>query len=149
MKYISHGYLCPSGHLLILTLPSLVDLRFRASTDIDRLRSNIPRSRSAQSLKNADQGGTEDKLTIVAQMFWIAVSLLESDYEYEFLLAVQLLQRVSKLIMVCFILSSFEIPDHFIIYMLLRHIRYLAEQCFKSFFLYLHLDSSAYSAREI
>ncbi|XP_048776244.2 protein furry homolog-like isoform X2 [Ostrea edulis] len=71
-----------------------LDLRFRASTDIDRLRSNIPRSRSAQSLKNADQGGTEDKLTIVAQMFWIAVSLLESDYEYEFLLAVQLLQRI-------------------------------------------------------
>lgn len=75
-----------------------VDLRFRASTDIDRLRSHIPRSRSAQSLKNAEQSGSEDKLTIVAQMFWIAVSLLESDYEYEFLLAVQLLGRVSVLI---------------------------------------------------
>ncbi|XP_061189012.1 protein furry-like [Saccostrea echinata] len=71
-----------------------LDLRFRASTDIDRLRSNIPRSRSAQSLKNADTSGTEDKLTIMAQMFWIAVSLLESDFEYEFLLAVQLLERI-------------------------------------------------------
>lgn len=71
-----------------------LDLRFRASTDIDRLRSNIPRSRSAQSLKNADQSSSEDKLTIVAQMFWIAVSVLESDYEYEFLLAVQLLKRI-------------------------------------------------------
>ncbi|XP_078324713.1 protein furry-like isoform X3 [Crassostrea virginica] len=71
-----------------------LDLRFRASTDIDRLRSHIPRSRSAQSLKNAEQSGSEDKLTIVAQMFWIAVSLLESDYEYEFLLAVQLLGRI-------------------------------------------------------
>ena len=72
------------------------DVRLRSSTDIDRLRSNIPRSRSAQSLKNMDQGGTEDKVTIVAQMFWIAVSLLESDYEYEFSLAVRLLEKVGE-----------------------------------------------------
>ncbi|KAL5012719.1 hypothetical protein ScPMuIL_011270 [Solemya velum] len=71
------------------------DLRGRSSTDVEsRLRICIPRSRSAQSLKNMDQVGTEDKLTIVSQMFWIAVSLLESDYEYEFLLAVQLLDKI-------------------------------------------------------
>ena len=53
----------------------------------------MPRSRSEKSLKNTEQG-TEDKLTILSQMFWIAVSLLESDYEYEFLLATRLLDKV-------------------------------------------------------
>ena len=54
----------------------------------------MPRSRSEKTLKNAEQG-VEDKLTIMTQMFWIAVSLLESDYEYEFLLATKLLDKVS------------------------------------------------------
>ena len=53
----------------------------------------MPRSRSEKSLKNSEQG-TEDKLTILSQMFWIAASLLESDYEYEFLLATRLLDKV-------------------------------------------------------
>lgn len=58
-----------------------------------RQKSNVSRSRSEKSLKNAEQG-VEDKLTIMTQMFWIAVSLLESDYEYEFLLATKLLDKV-------------------------------------------------------
>lgn len=33
-------------------------------------------------------------MTILAQLFWLAVSLLESDYEHEFLLACRLLARV-------------------------------------------------------
>lgn len=33
-------------------------------------------------------------MTILAQLFWLAVSLLESDYEHEFLLALRLLSRV-------------------------------------------------------
>lgn len=57
----------------------------------------MTRSRSAQSLRNMDQAGNEDKLTIVSQMFWIAVTLLESDYEYEFSLAVRLLDKVSSI----------------------------------------------------
>jgi len=36
----------------------------------------------------------DDKLTILAQLFWLAASLLESDYEHEFLLALRLLSRV-------------------------------------------------------
>lgn len=36
----------------------------------------------------------DDKLSILAQLFWIAVCLLESDYEHEFLLALRLLERV-------------------------------------------------------
>ena len=56
--------------------------------------SNLPRSLSAQSLKQLQDPGQDDKLTLLAQLFWIAVSLLESDYEHEFLLAVNLLDKV-------------------------------------------------------
>lgn len=31
---------------------------------------------------------------VLAQLFWIAVSVLESDYEYEFILAMRLLDKV-------------------------------------------------------
>ena len=71
-----------------------MEVRIRSGTELDsRGRTNMPRSRSEKSLKNTEQG-TEDKLTILSQMFWIAVSLLESDYEYEFLLATRLLDKV-------------------------------------------------------
>ncbi|XP_025086109.1 protein furry homolog isoform X4 [Pomacea canaliculata] len=70
------------------------DNRNRSSTDVEGHRSNLGRSRSAQSLKNLDQSGMEDKLTLVTQIFWITVSLLESDYEYEFSLAVRLLSKI-------------------------------------------------------
>lgn len=74
------------------------DLRNRSNTDIDhaRLRSNnLGRSRSAQSLKMADeQFSQEDRMALLVQFFWIAVSLLESDYEHEFLLAMRLLEKV-------------------------------------------------------
>lgn len=56
--------------------------------------SSLSRSRSAQSLKLIDSGNQDDKMTILAQLFWLAVSLLESDYEHEFLLALRLLARV-------------------------------------------------------
>lgn len=73
------------------------ELRSRAYTDDEaRLRGNsLGRSRSALSLKAADeQYAQEDKMTLLAQFFWIAVSLLDSDYEHEFLLALRLLERV-------------------------------------------------------
>ncbi|KAH1002588.1 hypothetical protein HUJ04_008665 [Dendroctonus ponderosae] len=60
-----------------------------------KFSSNLSRSRSAQSLKMLGDSATQDdKLTILAQLFWLAVSLLESDYEHEFSLAVKLLARV-------------------------------------------------------
>ncbi|XP_055383655.1 protein furry isoform X2 [Condylostylus longicornis] len=79
-----------------------VDLRNRASAtvlEIERngiqFRSALSRSRSAQSLKMlGDTATQDDKMTILAQLFWLAVSLLESDYEHEFLLALRLLGRV-------------------------------------------------------
>lgn len=64
--------------------------------------SNLCRSRSAQSLKLLGDSATQlpgallqdDKLTILATLFWVGASLLESDYEHEFLLGVRLLARV-------------------------------------------------------
>lgn len=57
--------------------------------------TSLSRSRSAQSLKLlGDTATQDDKMTILAQLFWLSVSLLESDYEHEFLLALRLLTRV-------------------------------------------------------
>ncbi|XP_073949446.1 microtubule binding protein furry isoform X3 [Choristoneura fumiferana] len=57
--------------------------------------TNLCRSRSAQSLKLLGDSATQDdKLTILATLFWVGASLLESDYEHEFLLGVRLLARV-------------------------------------------------------
>lgn len=58
--------------------------------------SSLSRSRSAQSLKlmSTDSVTQDDKMMILAQLFWLGVSLLESDYEHEFLLALRLLARV-------------------------------------------------------
>ncbi|XP_064619246.1 protein furry-like isoform X4 [Lineus longissimus] len=66
--------------------------------DFDPRRStNLSRSRSAHSLKNlSDLSTQDDRLTILSQMFWLATCLLESDYEYEFLLAIRLIQKVLK-----------------------------------------------------
>ncbi|KAL3276200.1 hypothetical protein HHI36_020918 [Cryptolaemus montrouzieri] len=66
-----------------------------ARISLNKFASNLARSRSAQSLKLLGDSATQDdKMTILAQLFWLAVSLLESDYEHEFLLAVRLLNRV-------------------------------------------------------
>ncbi|VVC32584.1 Hypothetical protein CINCED_3A005220 [Cinara cedri] len=50
-----------------------------------------------QNLKLLGDSATQDdKLTVLGQLFWLAVSLLESDYEHEFLLASRLLSRVLR-----------------------------------------------------
>uniref|UniRef100_A0A336LX10 CSON006579 protein n=1 Tax=Culicoides sonorensis TaxID=179676 RepID=A0A336LX10_CULSO len=78
-----------------------VELRNRAAAAMEAERNNqkfggaLSRSRSAQSLKLlGDTATQDDKMTILAQLFWLAVSLLESDFEHEFLLALRLLGRV-------------------------------------------------------
>ncbi len=64
--------------------------------------TTLGRSRSAQSLKTLDEQQymtIEDKTSLLAQFFWIAVVMLETDYEHEFLLALRLLDKVlSKLV---------------------------------------------------
>ncbi|XP_076468272.1 protein furry-like isoform X4 [Babylonia areolata] len=99
-----HSYPHPSHHARSTSYSASVfmhrghnipgDGRNRSSTDVESRRTNLGRSRSAQSLKNLDQSGLEDKLTLVTQIFWITVSMLESDYEYEFSLAVRLLKKI-------------------------------------------------------
>ena len=69
--------------------------RIRSNTEAGGLCVHLARFRSAHSLKNLDEPVSEDKLTLITQMFWIAVSMLESDYEYEFSLALRLLNKVS------------------------------------------------------
>lgn len=67
----------------------------RSGSNLSKFCSNLSRSRSAQSLKLlGDSASQDDKMTILAQLFWLSVSLLESDYEHEFLLALRLLARV-------------------------------------------------------
>jgi len=78
-----HGSRHPSGEA-VMTRPS---------------SSNLLRSRSSQSLRQTQDTTTslptDERLTVLVQMFFISVSLLESDFEYEFLLAVRLLDKVS------------------------------------------------------
>lgn len=67
----------------------------RPGSNLSKFCSNLSRSRSAQSLKLLSDSATQDdKMTILAQLFWLSVSLLESDYEHEFLLSLRLLARV-------------------------------------------------------
>ncbi|KAH0616207.1 hypothetical protein JD844_027161 [Phrynosoma platyrhinos] len=78
---------------------------------IDRRRSNtldimdgrinhsnsLARTRSLSSLKEGgihDVQPTPDPMNLMATIFWIAASLLESDYEYEYLLALRLLNKL-------------------------------------------------------
>lgn len=71
------------------------EVEARPSSNLAKFSTNLSRSRSAQSLKLLGDSATQDdKMTILAQLFWLSVSLLESDYEHEFLLALRLLARV-------------------------------------------------------
>eukprot|EP00058_Branchiostoma_floridae_P025945 XP_002611435.1 hypothetical protein BRAFLDRAFT_63933 [Branchiostoma floridae] len=55
--------------------------------------NTLPRSRSTQSMKSAaDKFDTRHNL--LSQLFWVCVSLLESDYDHEFLLALKLMDRL-------------------------------------------------------
>lgn len=55
--------------------------------------SNLPRSKSAQTLKSVPEG-QEEHIVALSQLLWIAASLLESHLEHEFLLGAGLLDKV-------------------------------------------------------
>ncbi|NWS66025.1 FRYL protein, partial [Crotophaga sulcirostris] len=58
---------------------------------------SLARTRSLSSLREGgmyDVQPTTDPVNLMATIFWIAASLLESDYEYEYLLALKLLNRL-------------------------------------------------------
>ncbi|XP_033646304.1 protein furry homolog-like isoform X1 [Asterias rubens] len=67
--------------------------RSNTASEIDKPR--FPRSRSTQSIKMGESS-FEDRLNLLSQVFWIFVSLLESDYEYEFLMALRSLDKLMK-----------------------------------------------------
>uniref|UniRef100_A0A673H4U3 Protein furry homolog-like n=1 Tax=Sinocyclocheilus rhinocerous TaxID=307959 RepID=A0A673H4U3_9TELE len=66
----------------------------------DRLggsHGNLARTRSLSSLREDGSGEVvppADPTNLMAMVFWIATSLLESDYEFEYLLALRLLNRL-------------------------------------------------------
>ncbi|XP_071663574.1 protein furry homolog-like isoform X6 [Patagioenas fasciata] len=58
---------------------------------------SLARTRSLSSLREGgmyDMQPTTDPVNLMATIFWIAASLLESDYEYEYLLALKLLNKL-------------------------------------------------------
>ncbi|NXA30977.1 FRYL protein, partial [Eudromia elegans] len=58
---------------------------------------SLARTRSLSSLREGglyDVQPTTDPVNLLATIFWIAASLLESDYEYEYLLALKLLNKL-------------------------------------------------------
>ncbi|XP_069780798.1 protein furry homolog-like [Narcine bancroftii] len=74
----------------------------RRSNTLDILETrvnygNLARTRSLSSLREGempDQHPTTDPSSLMATIFWIAAALLESDYEYEYLLALKLLNKL-------------------------------------------------------
>ncbi|KAB1282901.1 Protein furry homolog-like, partial [Camelus dromedarius] len=59
--------------------------------------SSLVRTRSLSSLREKavyDVQSTTEPANLMATIFWIAASLLESDYEYEYLLALRLLNKL-------------------------------------------------------
>ncbi|XP_033097375.1 protein furry homolog [Anneissia japonica] len=68
-----------------------------SSTSEGSGRRLFTRSISTTSIKSmGEQGSIEEKLNLLIQLFWISVSLLESDYEYEFSLALKLIDKLLK-----------------------------------------------------
>ncbi|KAL9973951.1 hypothetical protein ACROYT_G020474 [Oculina patagonica] len=66
--------------------------RLNGSRDDPQLRM---RSVSVQCLKTPSEAiNPQSQADMVTRVFWIAVSLLESDYEHEFLMAIHLLNKV-------------------------------------------------------
>ncbi|XP_033015534.1 protein furry homolog-like isoform X9 [Lacerta agilis] len=88
-----------------LRLSLIVDRKSdrRRSNTLDIMDGRINHSNSlarTRSLSSLREGGmhdvqpTTDPMNLMATIFWIAASLLESDYEYEYLLALRLLNKL-------------------------------------------------------
>ncbi|XP_054644743.1 protein furry homolog-like isoform X3 [Dunckerocampus dactyliophorus] len=98
-------YMHSRSHSLRASLMSerKVDRRRSNTLDVgDRLggsHGNLARTRSLSSLggggvPGADANPPVDPTNLMATVFWIAASLLESDYEFEYLLALRLLNKL-------------------------------------------------------
>ncbi|XP_072295543.1 protein furry homolog-like isoform X5 [Eucyclogobius newberryi] len=101
-----YGYVHARSHSLRASLMGerKSDKRRSNTLDVaDRLggsHGNLARTRSLSSLREGGGGPTVDSMptvdpsNLLASMFWIATSLLESDYEFEYLLALRLLNKL-------------------------------------------------------
>ncbi|KAM8939843.1 protein furry homolog-like isoform 3-T3 [Pelodytes ibericus] len=98
------GY-CNNARSNSLRLSLMVDRRGdrRRSNTLDIMDGRVnhggslARTRSLSSLREGgmqDVQPTTDPTNLLATIFWIAASLLESDYEYEYLLALKLLNKL-------------------------------------------------------
>ncbi|XP_053559954.1 protein furry homolog-like isoform X2 [Bombina bombina] len=96
---------CNNARSNSLRLSLIIDRRGdrRRSNTLDIMdgRTNhggsLARTRSLSSLREGgmqDVQPTTDPTNLMATIFWIAASLLESDYEYEYLLALKLLNKL-------------------------------------------------------
>ncbi|GAB1603756.1 protein furry-like isoform X6 [Argonauta hians] len=79
-------------------VPSNVkEARVRAVSEADKLHpSKINSHSNTNSLRAFDQTNADNKHSLVTQIFWLAVSMLESDYEYEFYMAIRLLEKILR-----------------------------------------------------
>lgn len=59
--------------------------------------NNLPRSKSALTLKCVTEEEQDDHMVTLTQLLWIALSMLESDLEHEFLLSLRLLDKLLDL----------------------------------------------------
>ncbi|XP_073464568.1 protein furry homolog-like isoform X2 [Aquarana catesbeiana] len=96
---------CNNARSNSLRLSLMVDRRLdrRRSNTLDIMDGRInhggslARTRSLSSLREGgihDLQPATDPTNLMATIFWIAASLLESDYEYEYLLALKLLNKL-------------------------------------------------------
>lgn len=101
----AHGHARSNSLRASLMGEQKADRRRSNTLDIaDRLggsHGNLARTRSLSSLREGGGGGPGGEATppvdpsnLMATVFWIAASLLESDYEFEYLLALRLLNKL-------------------------------------------------------
>jgi len=62
--------------------------------------TGMPRSKSAHALKmpGSELNPQDEHVVTLTQLLWIATSLLESDYEHEYLLALRLYEKVENFV---------------------------------------------------
>ena len=84
-----------SGHSRSLSSGCDLRGRFNKLRNENEELSQKMRSVSLQSLRLInDNTTTLSQTDLLSRIFWVAVSLLESDYEHEFVMAVKLLSKV-------------------------------------------------------
>lgn len=80
-------------------------------TDEREIPTGLCRSKSATALKTMDAGVGEEDFSTLCRLFLIAVAMLESNFDNEYLLALHLLDKVTLNILQCYMRRG-RILDH-------------------------------------